>query len=317
MNKEFSIKVNGVTLKSDTLYQVVPKIDHNAPDGFKEHGTSKLLSPIISETVSCIFDSNANVWDTGFYVNSPCYRGMKREEVEIIVDTLQKTIVTPVEQMLGEGKLSHYSTNTYWDELMINLRNGKVFNTSNPVDLLYLYMAILHNNLAPKEEEEAYRFKKAKYCIVNKQEVVSIRQKREMDKNNAIGLFYTLFHNDKQKLLLVFDYIGLTSVTEDTPETTFNSVFNQFITDKQNGYQNVEIFLQAIDLSSDEAGIREMSIFRDLKTLFNVGVIIRKYSEYFLDEVSLGTNFKDATQKVLQDKNLEIRISEVLEARRK
>ena len=313
MSKEFTIKVNGIDLKNDTLYQVVPKTDHDAPDGFIKEGTTKILSPNMSETVSCVFNERSNVWDTGFFENSPCYRGMNKEEVKLIVENLNENIVKPVEELLGEGKLNHVNGNIFWNELMINLKNGKVFHTANPMDLFHLYIAILHNNLAPKDQEDSYKFKKAKYCVVNKEEVVNIKQQREANRNKCIGLFFTLFSTDKSKLFLICDFVGLSSIDKATSEVSANSAFNQFLDHRTEGYQNIDKFLKAYELSQDDEGLREMTIYRDLKTLFRKGIIIKKYSEFYLEGESLGTNFTDATHKVLKNKDLENQVFELME----
>ena len=243
MKTEFEIKIPGVdfSIKSDTIYTVIPKPDPNAPDGFKEHGTTKLIHPDVTNTVAAPFDVEMGVWDTGFYELSPCLRGMDRKEQEEHVKLVRKYIVEPVEKIKGVGTLDHNAKNTFFDDFPIALYNKVSFNTADPLQLLMLYLVILGKDLAPKELSGHPQFKKAAYQVVNREREISNKQQIEIDKGRAIGEFYALLKSDKKKLGILLTYLGV-STTSMQDEDTFITVFQRFLNDKQDGYRNSKIF---------------------------------------------------------------------------
>ena len=81
------INVNGLDIKEDSIYTITGKLDKNAPSGFVKEGTTKLPSLGIMNTVVCNFvitnkATNQGVYDTGLYVESPCYAKMPKADVE-------------------------------------------------------------------------------------------------------------------------------------------------------------------------------------------------------------------------------------------
>ena len=92
---DFTIKVPGIDfeIKSNTIYTVKPKVDPKAPDGFRNHGTTKVIHPAVGDTVTAPFDVAMGVWDTGFYPHSPCLRAMSEREREEHLKNIKKYLV--------------------------------------------------------------------------------------------------------------------------------------------------------------------------------------------------------------------------------
>lgn len=295
MKTDFEIKVPGTdfVIKSNTIYTVIPKPDPNAPDGFKEHGTTKLIHPDITNTVAAPFDVDMGVWDTGFYEYSPCLRGMTQDEKIAHVKNVQEHIVDKIEQIKGKGTLDHSAKNNFYDDFPITLYNKMAFNTADPAQLLMLYLAILGKELAPKELSGHPMFKKADYQVVNREREISNKQQIEIDKSRAIGEFYGLLKSDNKKLSILLNYLGISrTVIED--EDTFITVFTRFLEDKEDGYRNSSIFLKTLEKFSTKEGEEELYIFKSLNDLLDKGVLKVFKQEYFLGDHNLGNSIKHA-----------------------
>ncbi|MDC7249867.1 MAG: hypothetical protein PQJ49_08135, partial [Sphaerochaetaceae bacterium] len=110
--KETLVDVNGLVIKTNSVYKVTNKLDNTAPSGFVKEGTTKLPSSGIGNTVPCPFKitnkaKGTGIFDTGFYVGSPCYATMDTDKAEKQVAILKKAIVEPYEKKYGRGILDH------------------------------------------------------------------------------------------------------------------------------------------------------------------------------------------------------------------
>jgi hypothetical protein len=309
---DFKVTVHGFEIKSNTIYQVIPKPDEDAPDGFRRERTTKMLSPRISENVGCVKNPSSNTWDTGFYLYSPCYNKLPMEKRQAIVENVVKNIKEPIENLYGGDNRLDQNNDEFWDEYSFELRNGAIFNTAEPKDLLNLYMAILHGTLAPKDQASTERFKQASYCVVNKNEVIDRKLSRDLNYNKAVGSFFALLENDKSTLVGILNYIGLPA-RMDTDEVTLNNTVTNFLKNKQSGDQNTEIFLDAFKIAKTEKGKEEIQIYQNLKELAKKGVIRKEGSVYKLGEESLGATFKIAAKTVAGDQTLQEKLIDLLD----
>lgn len=310
--EDFKVVVHGFEIKSNTIYQVIPKPDEDAPDGFRKERTTKVLSPRISESVGCVKNADSNTWDTGFYIYSPCYKRLPMNEREIIVQNVVRNIKEPIENIYGGEDKLNQNNDAFWDDYGFELRNGGIFNTSEPRDLLDLYMAILHGALAPKESASTERFKEAMYCVVNKNEVIDRKLSKDLNYNKAVGNFFALLENDKPTLVGILNYIGLqANVTTD--EVTLNNTVTNFLKNSQSGDQNTDIFLKAFEIAKTEAGKKEIQIYQNLKELAKSGKLQKEGTEYRLGDSSLGSSFKIAAKVVANDQKLQEKLIDLLD----
>lgn len=309
---EFTIPKTQFVMKSDSMYQIQPKTDSGAPDGFKENGTTKVISPDIGNTVHAPFNDEMKVWDTGFYRSSPVLRGMKDEEKEEIIKLLNEHIVKPVEELKGEGALSHQEKNDFLDNFGIELKAYRVLNTADPLQRLALYFAVLNRDLAPKEHSSNPLYGKAQYVVVNREEAVNVRQEREMQKNDAIGLFYVLQNSDKDKMHDLLDYLGIASTTT-VDKATLNSAFNRWLTDKTTGYQNSKIFIDTYNNFDSEEGAEELYLYKKLKKLHNKNLVKMQRGELFLEGKAIGAGYKLAAASLMNNKADKEKISKLIE----
>jgi len=313
LSKDFKFEVNGIVIQSDTLYEIIPKPDYDAPDGYQEYGTTKLLHPQVSNKICCVFNSRANVWDTGFYENSPCYRNLNPDIVKQNVQVIRDRVVEPIERLLGKGRLDHTTRNNeFWDNWSANIKKGLVLNSSIPDELLTLYMIARHTFVAPKENSSNPKYRKAQYCIVNKAEVTNLKQERKFNLSRATSQGFDLMKNNREKLDIILSYLGITS-TSISDDMTLNTVITNYLEDKKHGTQNVKSFLSALDQSSTDNGYMEIYLYTVIKKLYKKKHITKEGLDYYYKDTNLGKTFKSAAKLALLDNELQVDLIEKAE----
>jgi hypothetical protein len=291
--KDFVITVPGTKfdILPNRIYTVIPKPDGSAPDGFKEHGTTKILNPDVGVTMNPLFNSAMQVWDTGFYEFSPCLANLSDSEKKSHLETVETYLVEPVERLRGKGFLRHNSDNKNLDDLVITLANKTSFNSNDPLQRLALYFAVLGKELCPKEMEGNPTYRQAAYMVVNRENVIANKAQKGIDDSKAVGEFYDLLRKDKAKLVKIFKYLNI-SATSIEDEDTFITVFNRFLQDKEDGFRNSTIFLQHLKKFNTEEGIEELHLYQLISDLYDKGEIKIIRSEYYLKDIALGSTLK-------------------------
>ena len=310
---KFTVPGTDFEIVSDTIYKVVPKLDPDAPDGFVENGTTKIIHPNITTSVGAPWDETMKVWNTGFYKASPCYKGMSPEEREALINVFEKHLVKPVEEVKGEGILNHTSGHEFFDNFSIPLGTTVTFNTNDPIQRLQLFWAILGKNLAPKRLENHPNYSKADFCVVNNEDATNRKEEKTFQNTKAIGLFYTLLQSDKEKLFQILEYLGVVN-SDLTEEKTLTTVFTSFIEDKSpEGYQNSKIFIETFNKFSTEAGENELYIYDLLKKLHKKGIVKIVRGSVYLDDMNLGNGFKLAATYAATNQEVNQRLLELSE----
>lgn len=303
------LEIYGFSIRPNTLYQVTEKTDSSAPDGFKLNKTSKILHPDVEDSVpGAIFDSELNVWDTGLYENSRALIKAipaSAERTKFIKD-VKKFIVDPLVKLKGKDFLSQYEDNNhYWDKFSIKVYRGKLFNTEKPEELLQLYLALLHKQVTPSPLEAHPDFKNSQYCIVDKEDSVDRKLESELGLMEAQGTFFNMLNSSKKSdLLLILEYLKL-SVTEKTENKVIASLFNNWLKDKTDGYQNYAVFLKAYKFFLTEDGEKEVFYNSKVKELIKKGVVKRKKEEVWFNDEYIGSDIKSATKNIILNKDLQ------------
>lgn len=299
------LSLYGFDIKSNTLYEIKEKLDTSAPDGFKEFNTTKVLSDIIVDIYpGAVFNSKRGLWDTGLYPTSVAFMNAVPEAVRPnTLKAIEKFIIRPIELEKGQKVLDHTpANNLFWDNFRIEVGRGKLLDTSKTEDLLKLYLLLLHKRLTPKNMESHPAFKQpiSMYCIVDKDSSVSREAEKNMRQTEANALFYNLLKADKKGLLQVLDYLGITA-TASTDETILYTIFNNYLTSKEDKYQNDKIFIETAQKYQTEVGAEEIYIHFTLKQLYAKGKVKSKKGEIYLDDVYVDNNWKNAAKKIQQE----------------
>lgn len=309
--KDILFTLHGFDFKADTLYQVTEKTDSSASEGFKEFKTTKILHPDVSNAEpGAIFDGVLGIWDTGLYSNSRALiEAMPSEaEREKLVKELTKLIVTPIEKLRGKNLLSpSKDNNDFWDNYRIDIRKGTLFNTKNNEDLYKLYLAVLHMYVTPKPIESHPAFKNSQYCIVDKEDVVDRKMEHEMELVEATGVFYNLLKKNRKDLDIILDYLRL-GVSENTEDRVLISLFNNWLKDKTDGYQNAKIFTKTCDNFLTKDGEKEMFYYSKMKGLIKSGVVKQKKNEIWFEEEFVGADLRSAVKSIRANPELEKRL---------
>lgn len=302
------LKIYDFEIKKDTLYEIKEKLDTSAPDGFKEFNTTKVLSDTVVDTFpGAVFDRERGIWDTGLYPTSSSFmRAIQPEARVTALKAIKENIIKPIEEEKGENVLDQNSSNNrFWDSFRIDLQRGKVFDTAKAEDLLRLYLLLIHRRVTPKHMESHPEFKQpiSMYCIVDKDSSVSREAEKEMRQAKASALFYNLLSTDREGLIRVLDYLGI-SATNATEDAVLYTIFGNFIKSKEDKYQNDKIFIETVERYQTEEGEEEIFIHSKLKELYIKGKVKNKKGEIWIDDVFVDSGWKNAARKVKEDKEL-------------
>lgn len=298
-------------IKKGEIYQIVPRFDADAPDGFQEFSTTKIIDPEAGQQVVnlAVWDEDKNVYDTAFTVHSKALINLypdpkAREEV---VAQIKKHILQPMIDIKGD--VFDPKNTEYWDEEIFTLNLDETFKTDDPYSLFRLYLLTIHGIIAPKDFESSNRFKFAQYSVENKDGLVTLKQRKELNKNKAIGVFYTLLTSNKAKLISILDWMKVGASLEDD-EGLLNLVFTDWL---NNHPQNSQLFTETVAQFDTASGKKEIEMYSHLVTLVSKKRIKKYVGRVELDGEVIGTDLKDATKKVLQDRELTNKIIEILQ----
>lgn len=301
-------ELNDFSVRENTLYEVTSKIDSSSPDGFRTFRTSKVLSPDVKDGYpGAIFDSNLGIWDTGLYDNSRALIKAIPSSTDrtAFVKNIAKVLVKPLVDLKGKDYLSQFKeNNTFWDGFRINLYAGRVFNTERPEDLLQLFLVLLHRQVTPKPLESNPNYKNSQYCIIDKEDSVDRKMEAEMAMMEAQGTFFNLLKTKKDDLLLILDFLRL-NISPKTEDRVIVSLFNNWLKDVTDGYQNSGIFIKTYKNFLTKDGEKEMFLFSKLKEAIKKNKVKTKKNEVWFDDEYIGADIKAATRVIMERAELQ------------
>ena len=299
------VEVNGLAIKADSTYKITPKPDSNAPSGFIREGTTKLPSVGIGNSIPCRYittnkATGQGMYDTGLYEQSPCYATMDREEVRLLVERLQEKLVVPYEKSHGHGILDQ-SNSEFWDNYVVDLFAGRFFNTSNPDDLLGLYIAMRGFELTPRKSLGDSKYNDSQFCIEDKAEVKSIKDRRAETAMRAYTKFGHLLMTQRPTLVNVLKYVQLLGITNEVDDTTLNTVFYEWI---QKSESNITRFIKAVEMVEKDGG-EVINMYAKLTEMARKRLFQKEGTMYLYDGKELGADLKTAAQNLNTKKSLQ------------
>lgn len=308
---DFSILVykNGdkeFRIQSNTPYQIVSKFDADAPDGFQKVRSTKVPDPSVgyNGTPLAFYDLDRAVYDTALTEYSKALVKLYPDvdERKRALTEITKKITNPLIALKGKDTIEP-SNFQFWDDFRIDLAVDEILNTANPLHLFYLYSLIIHGKLAPIEfESESYFKNNAQFSVENKESVINISQKRELDKSKAISRFFTLHEDDESALLAILEWMGITGL-EGADEALMNTVFKNWLEKDDN--QNPKEFLKTYDnYYKTKSGKNVLDIFKGLKDLQKSKKAKKTTEGVLFEEEIIGKDFKEAAEKVATNKEL-------------
>ena len=303
--KETLIEINGLVIKTNSIYKVIHKPDSNAPDGFIKEGATKLPSVGIGNTISCRFITlnkakGTGIYDTGFYDESPCYSTKDSNAVRRQIETLKEHIVVPYEKKYGKGVLSHQNLE-FWDSFGVDLYEGRYFVTSNIDDLIALYIAMTSYQLTPKGKEGDPKYSNAQYCVEDKEKVQTIKSERANLLVESISNFGALKEN-RNTLLNTLRYLDLIGVSDKIDDSSLNSLFYEWLNKNE---ENPKKFDKVYTMLNDEKTSEVINLYSIVSKLATKNVIKRISGNYYYNDELLGADLKTAAFNLNSKKELE------------
>lgn len=292
-----TFKVGNFEVELGKTYEVVGKIDYDAPDAFKLHKTTKYLIPGIGEERGISFDDSRNLWDTGFYVDSEVNNKIPKDIREEQVKNVNEWIKEPFEKRYNVS-LGNTVQNTFWDSYTYSLYKGRVFDTTNPKDLLDLYLALQNGRICAENEKNATLKNDAKYCVRNREREITVLEERAETKMEAYAAFSTLLGRDLKEddtLFCILEWLNIPDI-RNSDKDAIKKVVLRYFEDTRSGYEFAERFLKAFEETKTDVGTKKFQFFSMAQALIRARVIELKRREYFLNGDRLGASVKEIAE---------------------
>lgn len=326
--EDFKVRIPGSDfyLKSNTTYRVENRVDMNAPVAKSPTGEQVRLNYKFpdpegnSENTFMPFDRERNIWDTGFYETSPCYRRQPNytEEAKKTVEILKNYLLPELEIVLPEGALSHAYTNRHWDEYFKKIKADHVYATDTPEGFLTLWMAFLSGTVVSLDQKSSPRanFLQTPFIIHDRNEKINTDARKGLERDLAKAKFLSLMSSEhdheKEFVIDVLDYLNF-KVNKKSDITVLNTLFNNWVQNKDTATKNAEVFNRTIKEFSTEEGKEELEIFKMLKKGLSEGTVIKENGKFLLEKTPIGTTLKQAAKEVNKKKDLKSKLLQVIE----
>lgn len=294
---ETVISINGLDIKKNSLYKIIDKADNNALDGLRDYGSTKIPQEFMGTSAQCPYDISTETFDTGFYIYSPCYKGLDQEARIKHVAILQELIVEPFEKVYGIGILDN-KNEKYWTEYNIDLEEGRIFNTANIKDFLDLYIAMRGFELTPKSKNGDPMFAKSQFFIEDREVTSKKRNERAQNYMSALENFFIMMTSEKHKLISVLKYANMNAANamdSTTPNSNINSLFKSWIDED---VKNVDNFLRVSAMVNKKAGLEEVTLYSILIKMLKANKLQKIGEEFSYEDSILGADLKSAAKNL-------------------
>jgi len=292
--------VNGLSIKKNAVYKIENRFDPTAPSGFQKEGATKLPSTSVGNTVYCPYTEN--VWDTGLYEFSPCYRGETQAIVTEKLKMLQEHVIKPFEKKMGKSGILTQDNEDFWNDYKVEIWAGRYLNTGEPEDMLQLYLAMMAGEICPENDKGNPRYNAAAYVVVDKAKERTTKQKKAVSTIDAIGQFYVLLSENPQKLINILKYIGVANISDKVESDTIKTMFNMWL---DRDVRNPEIFIELVESSNDKGFEEVIYLHSTIKKMSEAGKISKNsVGDYVYNGIPLGKDLKTVAKSLVQSPDL-------------
>lgn len=295
-----------VRIEPNQTWQVVPKYDADAPDGFQKFRTTKVLDVDAARNNEnlAVFDMDKGIYDTGL---SKLSKGLNRlyngtNNLPSALKEITTHITNPLIEIKGKVVLDETNFQ-FWDEFSEEVYVDKVFSTNDPIQRYAIYSLLLQGKVAPVDFASDPHYKNtSQYSVQESTLVVDAKTKRELSKNEAIFKFMSLLQKDKSSLVAILDFLNIKGL-EGADNSLLNSVFSQWLDRDEN--QNPEMFHQKYaDFYESESGKQVLLAYKNLKTLDTYKRLKRELSGIYLNSEFIGKTLIEAAENAVKNKNI-------------
>lgn len=322
--KDFKIKVPGVDfeLASNQIYHIREVSDADAPDGYQKVGISKHPLPGIEEGIVVPHHELTNTWNTGFWEGSACLKREPNGGKKILKEVTENLL--PELKYLVEGDLTNgrSSNNQFFDEFIpfngegfgedtskYKIKGGNMFNTSNPLEYLALWWALIGKQIMPPGKKNSGGYKNCAFVLEDKKQSTSLTQDKEFEKSMAVSTVLSIVGDKSNKkeikhLQNVFEYVGLSLNIQETETKPLISIFSKWCEKGGFNNENAVDFNETIEKFKNEEDrevlVAYVKLVEDIK---NSKIKIER-RDIFLEGQNLGPDSKEAAKKIVADQNL-------------
>lgn len=299
-------------IKKDTIYKVYGRFDEGAPDGLQRLGISKIPFLGNGDRILCRFDELSEVYDTGLYASSMCYRGLPPQEAAKMAKKAKENIGDPYVKITGKNiEQSNYD---FWDSFIVALNDDSViFDTSNPVDAFKLYIAVLSRKLCPEELDGDPKYKDAFYRLIDTTTTEVFKNEYDLDVMNATATFVTMLNGDKEEEQAAKDiaiWLGFYDGSDLSKEYILLAFSNYLKADPG----NCKSYSRAYTMYNSPVEYEILKICRMLCVLALRGVTELTKKGLMLGGRTLGKDRKSVADRCVNDKDMEKTKIAIIEA---
>lgn len=294
--------VNGFSIMSDTIYEVVGKDDKSAPQAFRDNNIVKAPFEGNDDWIVCPYDSSSQVYDTGFYDRSRCYMHMDRDEVKEMVKDRVDNIMKPYASFKNVDMSP--SNFDFWDNASESLYMSKIFNTNEPSDLFFLYIAIHSGMLTPKELDGDPMFMHSKFCFVEKNVTKDFVQQREINKMNLSYNFLSDLKKggkSRQQVIDLLLYIGIITRPDLKEDDYYTGSLSNWMNAKKT---NVDYLLDIWGRAKEDGFQEILAYNRMLNILQRRGKLRTSNEGVIYNGQVIGMDNKSAAEQVVSNKSM-------------
>lgn len=304
-DKKTLFTLHGFEVKEDSKYVLTDKLDMDAPSGFIAAGVTKLPSDHVSESFQATYNQEMDLWDTGFYPESPCYANENPTDAAIKVKAILKNVVEPYKRFAGiplkdEETLSH-KNDAFWTAKAQNfmIYTNQIFDTTRAKDVFTLYFALLTRNVTPKGQEGDPKFNRASYVLVDTTKALKSKDEKASTKFKAIASFSNMLESDKDGLVNILRYIDV-NVSVNAENATIMAIFDAYLSQ---GQDKINRFNSMVSDYASDAGKEKIQIFNILKSKFGVDKKIGKNSKnmFTYDGIEVGPDLASSAENIAKN----------------
>lgn len=307
--KKFEINVGAI-------YFIQPKIDMNAPDGFIREGTGRLPNPVDGAKIINLVPADPNkssesttslegkYYDTGMTEHSynlqQALSALDKSAMTEQLKVIQELIVEPVERIFGEGALNPRNVD-FWSGVQGSAKIfvGKIFDTSDPIQLMQLYLLALNGIIAPKEFEKRSLYVESNFIFDNEEETRDIRTKSTVEKAKAQSRFFTVNSKKNTDSSYLLEYAGIRNIAGFDGKDELIVTFEDWINKEP---QNVTLFNKVYEnLFESQLGKDTFVIFKQVIELIKKKKLEKLGGTYYLEDIELGTTPKEIARTILSN----------------
>lgn len=299
--KKVLANVYGFKILSDTIYKVIGKTDTSAPIPFVERGISKVPFEGNKTVVYCPYDNIKKVYDTGFYVASKCFFGEDPNVIKQEVALRVKNILKPYEQVTNTNPIQ--SNEEFWDNKSADLWTGRYFNTSNPVELFELYIALLSKSLTPKDKEGDPDYSFSMYCVEDKALSGDNLKTRKVKREEVSFKYMSAMKGSIYERNCMIDILLFAGVI-DNPEIIETDYYTLRLSDYLDAkVTNLEYLCDVIERASRQESEEVFKIYRMLYVLNIRGSISRDREGYRMNSTIIGQDLKAIADLMVKNRD--------------